>query len=331
MKVLQLTASSGSGGLEKHVVELTNGLHSAGLDVVFAGPNDLIERIASDVPCFSITSDRSRFSLALHREIFQLVNRVRPDIVHVHGVKAGSVLVRISKFIGSTKSIITIHNSRKSSKRIASKFDGVICVSDKILETVTNNNRWRIYNGIKSFQFEESPRGDHFLAVGRLVHDKGFDVLIKAAAQTKTTLKIAGDGSEKKSLVALVNELGAQSRIEFLGPVTNVHHLMTRCRGVVISSRNEGFSYVFAEALASGTPVISTDVPVANEVLPKRMLCPVDDPDALAGLLEQFNPKDYEYTELYRFAKGYFSLDAMISSTSNVYKKLLGLPFEGLN
>lgn len=325
MKVLQFTASSGAGGLEKHVVELTNGLHSSGVEVVFLGSGDLIKRIIPDISCFSINPAKSRWSPALHRDLYEVIKRERPDIVHVHGVKAASILLRVMKVVGSTKSLITIHNTRNKSKDMVAKFDGVIGVSDKILVTVANSNRWRIYNGVNFFPSEESYRGDHLLAVGRLVYDKGFDVLIRSVAETGATLQIAGDGPEKEALIALTNQLGIQSQIKFLGSVENVQDLMRGCMGVVISSRNEGFSYVFAEALATFTPIISTDVPVANEVLPEHMICPVDDVDALSQLIKQLNPMDPCYGKMYRFAKDCFSLDSMISSTSNVYRCLLGV------
>ena len=51
----------------------------------------------------------------------------------------------------------------------------------------------------------------------------------------------------------------------------------------VISSRNEGFSYAFAEALLEKTPVVSTNVPIPNEVLPQQYLCAVENVEAIAG------------------------------------------------
>ena len=102
------------------------------------------------------------------------------------------------------------------------------------------------------------------LAAGRLVPQKGFDVLIRAFALAAPEcmplrLAIAGDGPAAQALRDLVAELRLENRVLFLGNVRELQTLMSQAEGFILSSRYEGFPNVLLEALAAGLPVIATD------------------------------------------------------------------------
>ena len=102
---------------------------------------------------------------------------------------------------------------------------------------------------------------------------------------------------------------------------------MQTCDGVIISSRREGFSYVLCEALLNHINVISTDVPVANEVLPKELIVPTDNPSALRQkIIECINNKPM-WTERMAAAKliaqNVMTLEKMVIKTVQVYDKAL--------
>jgi glycosyltransferase involved in cell wall biosynthesis len=129
------------------------------------------------------------------------------------------------------------------------------------------------------------------LAAGRLVAQKGFDVLIRAFAQvaqqcTQLHLAIAGGGPAAPALQELVAQLGLEGRVLFLGEVRNLQTLMREAEGFILSSRYEGFPNVLLEALANDLPVVATDCPSGpREILRDGqfgLLVPCEDAAALA-------------------------------------------------
>tara|TARA_R110001606_G_scaffold251548_1_gene399510 strand:+ start:7914 stop:8969 length:1056 start_codon:yes stop_codon:yes gene_type:complete len=106
-------------------------------------------------------------------------------------------------------------------------------------------------------------RGPLICGVGRLVAEKGFDVLIRAFAGLSEpppcTLVIVGDGPERATLEALIEELGLAGRVHLAGFDTNPYRYMARAELLVVPSRQEGFGNVIIEAAMLGVPVIATD------------------------------------------------------------------------
>ena len=128
------------------------------------------------------------------------------------------------------------------------------------------------------------------LSAGRLVGQKDFSTLIRAFAEVVKSrparLVILGEGRERDALAALVRELGIGHAVELPGFVANPFAWMARARVFAVSSIYEGLSMVLVEAMACGTPVVSTDCPHGpREVLEDGrwgLLVPVGDAEALA-------------------------------------------------
>ena len=111
------------------------------------------------------------------------------------------------------------------------------------------------------------------LGVGRLHEQKDFETLIKAFARLKHTsrlepefrerlkLLILGEGKKREKLENLVRELGLKGEVDLPGFVKNSYAVMARSDVYVLSSRWEGLPNTLIEALAVGTPVVSTDCP----------------------------------------------------------------------
>lgn len=116
--------------------------------------------------------------------------------------------------------------------------------------------------------FHRTPRSVwesyRILAVGRLVHAKGFDMLIRsfhAIAQRHPSwnLVIYGEGHERGNLERMIASLGLGDRVELPGLNKNIGQVMDEADLFVLSSRYEGFPNVLLEAMAHGLAVISFD------------------------------------------------------------------------
>ncbi|MFP2907311.1 glycosyltransferase [Pyxidicoccus sp. 3LFB2] len=139
------------------------------------------------------------------------------------------------------------------------------------------------------------------IAVGRLEHQKAFDVLIRSHALLRASgmdhhLLILGDGSLRAELEALVKSLGVESSVFMPGFAANPHALMRRAAAFAMSSRFEGLPMVLLEALALGCPVVSTDCPSGPAELLEHgrhgVMVPMEDPRALADALGRIMDDD---------------------------------------
>lgn len=103
------------------------------------------------------------------------------------------------------------------------------------------------------------------LGVGRLTSQKDFPTLIRAFAQLRSgreaRLMILGEGELRGELESLVESLGLSAEVALPGFVDNPFAYMRAAALFVLSSRWEGLANVIIEALACGTPVVSTDCP----------------------------------------------------------------------
>lgn len=112
-----------------------------------------------------------------------------------------------------------------------------------------------------------------FLAVGRFspLH-KGFDILIKAFAQFAATnadwtLEIVGEGVEEPLYRSLIANSGLDSRISLCPFTADIQSHYSHASCFVLSSRWEGQPLVLVEAMSHGLPIVSSDIPVARELL----------------------------------------------------------------
>lgn len=132
------------------------------------------------------------------------------------------------------------------------------------------------------------------LAVGRLVPEKGFDVLIRAAALAGARVEIVGAGDQDEALRTLAASTGAE--VDFLGALgpSALAERYAAARLVAIPSRREGFGLVAAEAAAAGRAVVASAVGgLTTTVRPgvNGVLVPAGDVTALAAALREIDPQ----------------------------------------
>lgn len=139
------------------------------------------------------------------------------------------------------------------------------------------------------------PPGRFILGVGRLAPQKRWDRLIAALprlSDTTLALVILGEGAERATLAALAERLGVAHRVHLPGHAADAAPAMRAAAVVALTSDYEGVPGALAEAIALGTPVVTTDSSVAiAELVPDRdtgSIVPRGDANALAAALERW-------------------------------------------
>ena len=183
-----------------------------------------------------------------------------------------------------------------------------------------------------------------FSGMGIYVHRKGFDILIKAFAKARElytgseTLKLAliGGGGEKgmrESYVSLAESLG----VKLIMPdnfVQDVRKWLWASDIFVMPSREEGFSFALLEALASGLPVIASDIAPCTEIISPEngngFTAKTEDPESFAyemtRMLELGKDGRRHITERsLRIIRQKFTPEAAAEKTLAVYRKVLNL------
>ncbi|WP_375264240.1 glycosyltransferase [Palleronia sp.] len=146
------------------------------------------------------------------------------------------------------------------------------------------------------------PRGARIVTVGSMKPVKNHSLLLRAFAKLKrldASLMFVGAGAGEADLRALANELGITQQVIFAGFHPDPTPFYQTADLFVLSSDYEGFGNVIVEALATGTPVVSTDCPAGPaEILENGKyghLVPVNDAQSLAdamhaALVEPYDP-----------------------------------------
>jgi glycosyltransferase involved in cell wall biosynthesis len=153
-----------------------------------------------------------------------------------------------------------------------------------------------IPNALRTLPVLAEERQLLIVAVGRLVRQKGFDLLLRAFARVGAEfadwqIVVLGEGAERPALLALRDELQLTSRVRFLGEDRDVEAWFARAGLVVQPSRFEGFPNAVLEAMALGAAVISADCPAGPADLIEDglngRLVPVNDVPALAQAMRE--------------------------------------------
>lgn len=158
-------------------------------------------------------------------------------------------------------------------------------------------------HGMEAIEFSQ----DDFkiVSVGRLSPEKGFDLLIKAVAELapkypQLKLYILGDGPLKGTLKSLVEQLGIQNHIYFLGQRRNPFFIVKRADVFALTSHYEGQSMVILEALTVGTHVLASDIIANRYVLEDEkygMLVEKNEVDIAKGLEQFINGTNKDYAK----------------------------------
>jgi glycogen(starch) synthase len=184
---------------------------------------------------------------------------------------------------------------RMASKNIAvsKSVADFLKVPSQVIYNCYDDSLFRIY--------EDEKREFDFVFVGRLVSQKGCELLIDACARLKKpfTLNIIGDGYEMQRLRGKVDSLKLNNSVKFLGFKKNeeLARALNRHRTMIVPSLDvEGFGIVALEGLACGCHMIVSNAGGLSEAVDGfGDVFPMGDAEALAGLLEKALDKPAEH------------------------------------
>ncbi|MFN0116051.1 MAG: glycosyltransferase, partial [Paracoccaceae bacterium] len=175
--------------------------------------------------------------------------------------------------------------SRSQILRAADAAGGMLCVAESLRRDMAalgmNPAKIRVhYTAVDLDRFRPTDRktakaalgieGPLIASVGALIPRKGHDILIPAIATIpEVTLIIAGAGPAEAKLRALAQRCGVEDRVRLLGnvPHADLPRLLAAADVMALASESEGLANAWVEAMACGTPIVTTDVDGAREAV----------------------------------------------------------------
>ncbi|MDP9870024.1 MULTISPECIES: glycosyltransferase family 4 protein [Streptosporangium] len=180
--------------------------------------------------------------------------------------------------VGQEHVALDVHSPeiRRLVKRRYGRLDAFVTLTEADLRQYAKTLRadppgrlLRIPNAVPDLAGDVSPLEEKaVVAIGRLVHAKGFDRLVRAwahvaAAHPDWVLRIYGRGAAKAEarLRARIEDAGLQDKVFLMGSSPEIGVELAKASVYVVSSRYEGFGMTILEAMSKGVPVVSFDCP----------------------------------------------------------------------
>jgi glycosyltransferase involved in cell wall biosynthesis len=171
-------------------------------------------------------------------------------------------------------------------KKVLKTFNNIVVISEVVKETLKEKfgiteNIYEIPNSVDiekvkklSKENVRLPKKALFTTLGRLDNNKNQILLLKAAKLVKKyrndfVIYLLGDGEDRKKLEDYIKENNLKENIKILGFKDNPYPYIKNSVATVLTSLSEGFSLALAESAILDTPIISTDVGIAKELIQK--------------------------------------------------------------
>jgi len=276
-----------------------------------------------------------------------------PDIIHAHVYAAGFTAI-LMKVIFRIPVIVSEHSSefmRNALKPLAgikarlalNQADAVLPVSRHLMEAIKGYHIGRrslvVPNAVNTELFHPPADGEELgkrkiLFVGLLKPLKGMSSLLAALAilarrRRDFVLDIVGNGPDREEYEKITGRLGLEKFVRFHGLKTKkeVARIMRECSFLVQPSLVETFGVTVIEAMASGKPVVATDLPVFREkiTMGRGILVPTGDNAALAGAIDIMLDRyqSYDPEDLAQYVRRNYSYEIIGKKLNKIYHNVL--------
>ncbi len=296
MKIVQIVNSITAGGAERLVLDLHREYKTMGHSpsvIAISGKEQLSP--SDGVYCLGCSSLYSFCAFLKLVGIFQSLKFKDADIVHVHLFPALLVApAALWKARWKGRLFASEHstsNRRRNTLwgKLADMFtykpyNNIICVSNAVKDALdtwqpsTKNKTVVVSNGARLEMFKPLKRDAfhkpvNILSVGRLTPAKNYYKALEAVSLLSSLdfiWTIAGDGKLKDELIKHIDDLNLSTKVKLLGTRNDIPELLKKADIFFIPSLWEGFGIAAVEAMASGLPVVASDVPGLSEVVGKK-------------------------------------------------------------
>ena len=288
--------SLAGGGAEKMMLNLAKGFVDSGYSVDLLLVNKkgpYIDLVPNKVNLIDFQCNKSIKSLP---KLIRYLKEKKPNSI-ISTLEFIDIITIWAKLIAKvkTKVVIRVPNNliehAKHEKKFKNKIypilvkwfyplaDEIIAISKGVAKSTSKLTGINyedinvIYNPVVNEKIESLSKEDNshqwfknypvILGVGRLTEQKNFSCLIDAFSlvrkEVKSKLIILGEGEKREELQEQINKLGLSGEVDLPGFKKNPYSFMRNAKVFVLSSNWEGFGNVLVEAMAMGTPVVSTD------------------------------------------------------------------------
>ncbi len=359
--VLYVVEDLERGGAERVVVNLATRLNRERFEPVIcclAKRGALAGEVEQAGIQLHVLGKRPGIDPAVLWRLHALVRRLRPDVIHTH-LFTGNAWGRAAGWLAGTRRIVASEHSvdlwknrirRLVDRLLALPTYRLIAKSEAIADfykTVVHIPAWKVVtirNGIDLSLYGNGIDGRAVRAcigvpqnallvgtIGRLSPEKGQDVLVEALRMLKRNVPdmrgiMAGDGPSRWQLERLVRSSGMQEIICLLGHRNDVPALLSVMDIFVLPSHREGLPLALLEAMATGLPVVATDVGGCGEVIRdghNGLLVAPGRPELIAGAIKRLACDEGLRRSLghqaRRTIEEHFSVDRMVRQIEELY------------
>ena len=286
------------GGIIRHILDLANGQadrgHHVGIiaDSLTGGERaeaalaEIAPRLKLGVHRLAIRRNPGPADILVWAHFMRLIWRLKPDVLHGHGAKAGAFLRMKARSKGTIRVYTphggSLHYPRNTFKgALYSRLERALMDSTDLFlfESAFARDTYQrtigiptglvrcVFNGVTADEFDPVARAadaTDIVYVGEFRHIKGVDLLIDAVARLHSdgkpvTLTLAGDGEELQNLKAQIQKLGLTEAARFIGHV-KARYGFSKGKLLVVPSRGDSMPYVVIEAAAAGIPMVAANV-----------------------------------------------------------------------
>lgn len=369
-KILRVITRLNIGGPSRQALSLATALRPEYETVLVAGrpgphEGEMSEEGVAVVRAPLVREVSPRHDAQAFFQLRSLIKQWRPDVVHSHQAKAGAV-ARLAARGSRSRTVHTFHGHvldgyfsdrartafLSAERFLARRTDVLIAVSQEIQDALLDlgigaEEQWRVVplgfdlepflriegidQGVRR-QLGLNPEVPLVGVVGRLAPIKDHSTLFGAIARLDGVhLAVFGDGELRDELRREVSGLGLVERVHFMGWWTDVAAAMAGVDVVALTSRSEGTPVSLIEALASGRPVVATDVGGVRSVVVDGISgylvaagSVIDAADALQAILS--DPQ--KGSEMGAAGRGFvaerFTQARLVADIQRLYSSLLG-------